>query len=165
MELFLIRHGIAVPGSAGRSVEADAERPLTPQGRERFAQAVRGLQRLEVRLDRLYHSPWLRAVETAALLRPILEGEVVSSAALARPPSQALLQDLVGERIALVGHQPWLGEWLTWLLTGAQAGGSAFAFKRGGVAWLEGQPQPGRMALRAFLPPKVLRRLGEAAAP
>ena len=64
----------ALPGSAFR---VDAERPLTPQGRERFAQAVLGLQRLEVRLDRLYHSPWLRAVETAALLRPILEGEVV----------------------------------------------------------------------------------------
>ena len=71
MELFLIRHGIAAPGSA---VLSDAERPLTPQGRERFAQAVMGLQRLGVRLDRLYHSPWLRAVETATLLRPVLDG-------------------------------------------------------------------------------------------
>jgi len=160
MELFLIRHGIAAHGSAFRT---DTERPLTPQGRERFAQAVMGLQRLEVRLDRLYHSPWLRAVETAALLRPVLDGEAVSSAALARPPSQALLQEIVGARVALVGHQPWLGELLTWLLTGDQADGSEFAFKRGGVAWLEGRPKPGRMALRAFLPPRVLRQLREAA--
>lgn len=162
MELFLIRHGIAAPGSAFRT---DADRPLTPQGRERFAQAVLGLQRLGVRLDRLYHSPWLRAAETAALLQPVLDGEAVSSAALARPPSQALLQEVVGTRVALVGHQPWLGELLTWLLTGGHADGSEFAFKRGGVAWLEGQPKPGRMALQAFLPPKVLRRLGGAAAP
>ena len=42
--------------------------------------------------------------------------------------------------------------------------GSVFAFKRGGIAWLEGQPQPGRMVLQAFLPPKVLRELGEGAA-
>lgn len=159
MELFLIRHGIAASGSAFR---ADAERPLTPQGRKRFAQAVMGLQRLGVRLDRLYHSPWLRAVETAALLSPVLQGEAVSSAALARPPSQDLLQEVVGTRVALVGHQPWLGELLTWLLVGSQSHDSAFAFKRGGVAWLEGQPQPGRMALRAFLPPKVLRGLGGA---
>ena len=162
MELFLIRHGIAVSGSAFR---VDAERPLTPQGRERFAQAVLGLQRLGIHLDRLYHSPWLRAVETAALLRPVLEGEGVSSSALARPPSLALLQEIGGTRVALVGHQPWLGECVAWLLTGSQDDGSAFAFKRGGVAWLEGQLQPGRMALRAFLPPKVLRRLGGAAAP
>lgn len=162
MELFLIRHGIAVPGSA---VLADAERPLTPQGRERFAQAVVGLQRLGVCLDRLYHSPWRRAVETAALLRPVLEGKAVTSAALARPPSQALLQEITGTQVALVGHQPWLGEFLTWLVIGNQSDGSAFAFKRGGVAWLEGPLRPGRMALRAFLPPKVLRRLAGTTSP
>jgi len=159
MELFLIRHGIAMPGSA---VLPDADRPLTPQGRERFAQAVMGLQRLGVRLDRLYHSPWLRAVETAALLTPVLDGEAVSNAALARPPSQALLEDIVGERVALVGHQPWMGELLAWLIAAGQPDASGFAFKRGGVAWLEGQPKPGRMALRAFLPPNVLRALGAA---
>src|SRR5438445_11630720 len=160
MELFVIRHAIAVPG---RMLLADDDRPLTPKGRKRFSEAVLGLQCLKVRLDRLYHSPWLRAVETAALLSPVLDGEAVSSATLARPPSQALLQEIVGARVALVGHQPWLGELLTWLLAGSQSHDSAFAFKRGGVAWLEGRPKPGRMALRAFLPPKVLRELGGAA--
>lgn len=160
MELLVIRHAIAVPGSM---ILADAERPLTPQGRARFTQAVMGLQRLGVRCDRLYHSPWLRAVETAALLEPVLAGEVVCSPALARPPSQALLEAIVGERVALVGHQPWVGELVTWLTTGTPPDGREFAFKRGGVAWLEGRPKPGRMVLRAFLPPKVLRALGEAA--
>ena len=93
---------------------------------------------------------------------PVLDGEMVSHAALARPPSKALLKDIAGERVALVGHQPWMGELLAWLVTGGQADARGFAFKRGGVAWLEGQPKPGRMALRAFLPPKVLRTLGEA---
>ncbi len=161
MELLVIRHAIAVPGSL---ILADAARPLTPQGRKRFTQAVMGLQRLGVRCDRLYHSPWLRAVETAELLGPVLDSEVVCSPALACPPGQGLLADLVGERVALVGHQPWLGELVTWLITGAQSDGSGFAFKRGGVAWLEGQPKPGRMALRAFLPPKVLRALAGKAA-
>src|SRR5262249_43271587 len=68
-----------------------------------------------------------------------------------------------GARVALVGHQPWLGELLTWLLTGDQADGSEFAFKRGGVAWLAGRPKPGRMALRPFLPPRVVRQLRGAA--
>jgi phosphohistidine phosphatase len=160
MELFVIRHAIAVPGSMRL---ADADRPLTPKGRARFSQAVLGLQCLKVRFDRLYHSPWLRAVETAELLAPVLDGKAVDSAALARAPSQDLLDALVGERVALVGHEPWMGELVAWLTTGAPPHGSVFAFKRGGVAWLEGQPQPGRMVLRAFLPPKVLRELGEGA--
>jgi phosphohistidine phosphatase len=160
MELFVIRHAIAVPGSMRLT---DADRPLTPKGRARFSQAVLGLQCLKVRFDRLYHSPWLRAVETAELLAPVLDGKAVDSAALARAPSQDLLDALVGERVALVGHEPWMGELVAWLTTGAPPHGSVFAFKRGGVAWLEGQPQPGRMVLRAFLPPKVLRELGEGA--
>jgi len=156
MELLVIRHAIAVPGSM---LLADGDRPLSPQGRKRFTQAVLGLQRLGVRCDRLYHSPWLRAVETAALLGPVLDGEAVCSPALARPPSQDLLDTVVGQRVALVGHQPWVGELVHWLIMGGQADGSGLAFKRGGVAWLEGRPTPGRMVLRAFLPPKVLRML------
>jgi phosphohistidine phosphatase len=160
MELFVIRHGIAVPGSM---LLADAERPLTPQGRERFAQAVLGLQRLKIRFDRLYHSPWRRAAETAELLVPVLAGKALDSPALARAPSQELLETLVGERVALVGHEPWMGELVAWLVTGAPSDGKAFAFKRGGVAWLAGAPQPGQMVLQAFLPPKVLRTLGGVA--
>jgi phosphohistidine phosphatase len=160
MELFVIRHAIAVPGSM---LLADADRPLSPKGRMRFSQAVMGLQRLKIRFDRLYHSPWLRAVETAELLAPVLDGKAVGSPALARTPSQDVLAVLVGERVALVGHEPWMGELVAWLTTGTPPDGSVFAFKRGGVAWLEGQPQPGRMVLQAFLPPKVLRQLGEGA--
>jgi phosphohistidine phosphatase len=160
MELFVIRHAIAVPGSM---LLADADRPLSPKGRMRFSQAVMGLQRLKIRFDRLYHSPWLRAVEPAELLAPVLAGKAVDSPALARAPSQELLETLIGERVALVGHEPWMGELVAWLTTGALSDGSAFAFKRGGVAWLEGPLQPGQMVLQAFLPPKVLRTLGGAA--
>ena len=161
MELFVIRHGIAVPGSI---LLADADRPLTPKGRKRFAEEVLGLQCLQVRFDRLYHSPWRRAVETAELLAPVLDGKAVCSPVLARAPSQELLEALVGERVAVVGHEPWMGELVAWLTTGVPPHGSVFAFKRGGVAWLEGQPQPGHMVLQAFLPPKVLRELGGGAA-
>ena len=153
-----IRHGIAVPGSM---LMADTERPLTPRGVS-AAQAAQGC-RLKIRFDRLYHSPWRRAVETAELLAPVLAGKAVDSPALARAPSQDLLEILAGERVALVGHEPWLGELVAWLTTGAPSDGSAFAFKRGGVAWLEGPPQPGQMVLQAFLPPRVLRTLGGAA--
>lgn len=157
MELLVIRHGIAAPASL---LVPDAERPLTPEGRERMAQITQGLQRLGLRCDHLYHSPWRRAVETAELLAPLLDGPATVSTALARPPRPALLEELRGTRIAVVGHQPWMGELVAWLTTGAPRDGQALAYKRGGVAWLDGEPQPGQMVLRALLPPKVLRAVG-----
>lgn len=159
MNLLLIRHGIALPEGPGLP---DHERPLSAEGRERFQRAVLGLQRLGLRLDRVCHSPLRRAIETAELLMPLVEGTAVCSTALARPPSKELLDEVIGEQVALVGHQPWMGDTVAWLTTGSTQRGGTFAFKRGGVAWLEGAPKPGRMVLRAFLPPKVLRTLAEA---
>lgn len=159
MELFLVRHAIAAPRSP---MLLDAERPLTRQGRERFGQAVAGLQRLGVRLRQVHHSPWLRAVETAALLTPVLKGDLLPTQALARPPAAALLHEIEQTPAALVGHEPWMSELLAWLITGSPAAGARLAFKKGGVAWLEGPLRPGGMVLRAHLPPKVLRALGGA---
>ena len=159
MELFLIRHAIAAPRSPGLP---DAERPLTRQGRERFVQAVAGMQRLGIRVRQVHHSPWLRAVETATLLAPVLQGDLLPTQALARPPEAALLHEIDQTPAALVGHEPWMSELLAWLITGSPTAGSMFAFKKGGVAWLEGSLRPGGLVLRAYLPPKVLRALGGA---
>jgi phosphohistidine phosphatase len=157
MELFLIRHAIAAPRSP---MLPDAERPLTRQGRERFVQAVAGLQRLGIRLRQVHHSPWLRAAETAALLTPVLKGDLLPTRALACPPEAALLHEIEATPAALVGHEPWMRDLLAWLVTGSPTAGAMFAFKKGGVAWLEGPLRPGSMVLRAYLPPKVLRVLG-----
>lgn len=159
MELFLIRHAIAAPRSL---TQPDPDRPLTRQGRERFALVVAGLQCLGIRLRQVHHSPWLRAVETAALLAPVLQGELMPTQALARPPEAELLLEIDQTPVALVGHEPWMSELLSWLITGSLAAGAMFAFKKGGVAWLEGPLRPGGMVLRAYLPPKVLRALGGA---
>ena len=156
MELFLIRHAIAAPRTPALP---DAERPLTREGRQRFAQAVAGMQHLGIRLQQVYHSPWLRAAETAALLAPVLQGDLSPTQALARPPDADLLHEINQTPVALVGHEPWMSELLAWLLTGSPAAGAMFAFKKGGVASLEGPLRPGGMVLRAYLPPKVLRAL------
>lgn len=159
MELFLVRHAIAEPRTF---TVPDAQRPLTRRGRERFAQAVAGLQRLGVQLREVHHSPWLRAVETASLLAPVLKGDLLTAQALARPPDASLLDEIDKTPAALVGHEPWMSEWLALLVAGSNASGAMVAFKKGGVAWLEGQLRPGGMTLRAYLPPKVLRALGGA---
>jgi phosphohistidine phosphatase len=158
LELFVVRHAIAEERAADKE---DASRALTERGRERFGKGVRGLARLGFAFDRIDHSPWLRAVQTAELLTPLLDhaGETRVSAELAAPPARALLEGLGEGRVALVGHEPWLSELVALLVSGDAGDGAGFEFKKGAVAWLEGEPRPGAMTLRALLPPRVLRRL------
>lgn len=164
MELFLFRHAEA----EARSGELpDERRALTVKGRERFLRAARGLDRLEVELDRIYHSPWLRAVESAEILTELLDGETVVTSLLAQPPTKELLDLLEGERVAVVGHEPWLSDLLGWLVFGVRmmetdGGSPTLDFGKGGLAWVGGKPEAGAMSLRAFLPPRALRRLARA---
>ena len=157
MQLFLVRHAIAVPSEEGM---VDAERPLTDEGRKRFARAARGLDRLGIRLDRVLHSPWTRAVQTAELLHRILDGESRVEPGLAREPDAELAARLAqGERVAAVGHEPWMSELLALLVSGSKTHAARFAFKKGQVAWLEGEAKARGMRLVASLPTRVLRRL------
>lgn len=137
----------------------DASRPLTPEGERKFAAAVRGADRLGWHCDRLYHSPLLRAVQTAALMRPLVRGPSLSLPDLARPPDVELLAHIEGERVALVGHEPFLGALLAWLTAGEAARGDRFPLKKGGFAVLAGALRPAAMELGALVPPKLLRRL------
>jgi phosphohistidine phosphatase len=159
MELALVRHAPAVPRASGNGTD-DGARPLTRDGRRRFRRARTGLERMELRFDRLLHSPLLRAVETAEILVPLVDGPISAEPLLATTPSDALLARIRGERPALVGHQPWLGELLSWLVFGDPSHGSAWQWKKGGVAFLTGDPQPGGMQLSRFLTPGVLRCIG-----
>ena len=59
----------------------------------------------------------------------------------------------------MVGHQSWLGELVAWLAFDDASLGASIDLKKGGVIWLEGTAVPGGMAVRAMLPPKVLRAL------
>lgn len=162
MDLIVVRHAIAQESRAGLT---DARRALTVRGRRRMRLAVGGLQRLGLRLDRIHHSPLRRAAQTAELLVPLLrdDGACTECAELAHEPSPALL-DVIhgafhGECVAVVGHEPWTGELVAWLVLGTPQSASGFALRKGGVAWLRGQPEPGGMRVVALLAPSVLRRL------
>jgi phosphohistidine phosphatase len=161
VELFLFRHAEAEQRTAELP---DERRALTPRGRDRFVRSVEALERLEIDFDRVYHGPWLRAIQSAELLVPLLDGETVVTPLLAGPPTPELLDSLEGERIALVCHEPWASDLLSWLVFGTRAfeGGGRrefLDFDKGAVGWLSGIVEPGSMSLRAFLTPKTLRRL------
>ena len=153
MNLYIIRHAIAEE----RRVDlTDAKRRLTRKGRRRFEEVASGLERLGVHFECVYHSPWLRAVETAELLEPIADSLAVTPH-LATSPSHGLLDELEGGCVAVVGHEPWMSELLVWLCAGVAD--VDVSFKKGGIAWLQGEARPGGMTLRALLPPRWLLSL------
>ena len=154
MQLYLIRHAIAEERAPGLP---DEGRALTLEGRSRMKQEMRGLRRLGISFERLAHSPLRRALETAEILAPLVEGKPRVSALLAQAPGPALLDSLAGESLALVGHDPWLSQ-----LAGLLIGGTpALTLKKGGVLVLEGEARAGGMRLVQSLAPATLRALGE----
>ena len=159
MQVLVIRHGIA-DGLAS----SDFDRCLTPEGAAQFALGVRGLAHLGERLDRVLHSPMLRAVETAELLEPLLDGPREVLEALAEAPHEQLFEALAsgGERVALVGHEPWQSQLVGWLACGERRFGSAFHLSKGAVVRLEGQPQPGAMRVTGYWNSDLLQALGRS---
>jgi phosphohistidine phosphatase len=168
MHLFVVRHAIAEDAEQGQD---DAARELTNDGARKFKRSVQGLRELRWTFERVLTSPWKRAVQTAELLKPLVDGPTISTELLCdkpRPELFALIAETSAPQegddddpraTALVGHEPWLSELVGWLAFGDGHHGEAIEIKKGGVVWLEGTAVPGGMKLRAVLPPKVLREL------
>jgi phosphohistidine phosphatase len=160
--LFLVRHAIA----ADRSDKwpDDAERPLTHAGAARMRQGVKGLASLDVGIGLVITSPLARAAATADLLVRGLTTtpRLVTSSELAPGGSPAAIAKmLAGHRsraIALVGHEPGLGELAAWLI-GAH---HPLPFKKGGICRIDvadWPPAARQGTLIWFTTPKMLRAL------
>lgn len=161
-ELYLIRHGVAE--ERGEAWPDDSKRPLTDDGIERMRRAARGLVRLGVTLDVVLTSPFVRARQTAELVaaafsdRPPL---VVIESLTPNGSFQGLLNDLEKQakraRIALVGHEPDLGE------VAARLGcmRRALEFKKGAVCRIDVKtiPPAGAGTLRWFMTARMLGAL------
>ncbi len=170
MELLVVRHAIAEDRERyARSGGApDSNRPLTPRGRQRMRSAARGLTRIMDGIDLLITSPYSRARETADILAraftPRSPEPMLSDLLVPDAEEDALYQWLIREhpirRIALVGHEPHVSRFVTWLLTGRTTD-SIFRFKKGAIASLDIDPglPAGYAVLRWYLTPRQLRSL------
>jgi phosphohistidine phosphatase len=158
-----VRHAIAA--ERGDKWPDDTQRPLTKAGIERFAQAVKGLKALDVALDEVLTSPLVRARQTAEILAAGLKRPppIKTLDALAPGRTSAAVVAAVGKaarrpRVALVGHEPDLGELAAYLI----GAGKALPFRKGGVCRIdlvEDSVTP-QWTLVWFMPPRVLRELG-----
>jgi phosphohistidine phosphatase len=164
VSIYLVRHAIAE--ERGAAWPDDSKRPLTHRGMARMREAVRGLDALGVEISLVLTSPFVRAQQTAEILArgltsvPAVE---VSNALLPGQPPARIIEALSAQgrprAVALVGHEPGLGELAAWLL-GAH---SALPFKKGGVCRIDFPKlppvPPGQ--LHWFAQPKMLRAAAE----
>ncbi|WP_407275994.1 SixA phosphatase family protein [Halothiobacillus sp. DCM-1] len=168
MDILLIRHAPAEDRDAFALTGApDALRPLTARGIERMQHAARGLMTLALPIERLISSPLTRARQTAELLAPALEIRNIDLEPVLSPenPPVAVIDWLRKqprvEGMALVGHEPNLGELFEILLHDRSLGNTPF--KKGGAALLRFSDgiAAGQGQLVWFLSPGILRALAD----
>jgi phosphohistidine phosphatase len=162
LELYLIRHGIAAERSD--DYPDDSKRPLTNNGIARLRREAKALEALGVSFDQIVSSPLTRTKQTAEILAEAMKSKppiaTIDALAPAGTPS-AVVQELVKyarkARVAVVGHEPNLGE-LAAKLIGARI---PIEFKKGAICRIDFEvlPPKGVGQLRWFMPPKVLRKL------
>lgn len=162
MRLIVIRHARAKQRDAA-SWPDDTQRPLAKGGRRDFARLAARLPSWIEPPDAVLSSAWVRAWDTASILcnetgwpdavrEPALETEG------GRAAVDAILRAIGSRRdqraVALVGHEPVLGQLVGHLLGGA----AAVEFRKGAVAVLEVDPLSERGVLQALVPPEAVQR-------
>lgn len=134
--LYLVRHADAL------EAEHDELRPLSPRGGAQIAALAKFLARTGTfRPDELWHSPLVRARETAQLLRQhlALQAPLVLKPDLRPeddPAATARRLHQLQHPIAIVGHEPHLSALASLLVRGA-AEPPVFIMKKSAVLALE----------------------------
>lgn len=164
MELYLIRHGIAVERTAPE-VHSDAERWLTEEGKKKFTEVSQQLKSLVKKWDQIFTSPYVRARQTADILVNTYDaGGQLEETPILEPGMRFdalcnLLQKCSPEaRVGCVGHEPDLSMMISVFVTGSPH--HRFQMKKGGVCRLDFTDAiaSGAAELVWLLPPKALRK-------
>jgi phosphohistidine phosphatase len=159
-ELYLVRHAVAE--ERGDEWPDDAKRPLSDDGASRMRKAARGLDRLGVTLDVVVTSPLVRARQTAELVAGAMNPKPPIVAAESLAPGgtyQEIIADLEKQarrtRIAIVGHEPGIGEFASRLIGSRHS----IEFKKGAICRIDvdALPPSGPGDLRWFMTTKILR--------
>jgi phosphohistidine phosphatase len=141
MNVFILRHGLAVePGSAGFA--KDADRPLTAKGERKLWKIGEAIEELEICFDWVLSSPYVRARQTAEIIAEALgvSKKLEFCEALTPAGSPAKLIETVDaqtpppENVLLVGHEPYLSELISLLISGSRD--LPLTMKKGGLCKL-----------------------------
>lgn len=162
LELYLIRHGIAA--QRGDEYPDDSKRPLTSRGIARLKKQAKALEDLGIAFDLIITSPLVRARQTADVIAesfktkpPVATSDSLAPAGTPASVIQELSKHARKARVALVGHEPNIGE-LAARLIGAR---TPLEFKKGAVCRIDFEvlPPKGVGHLRWLVTPRMLRAI------
>lgn len=147
MELILWRHAEAEDGVP------DNDRALTEKGRRQAERMAHFLAGRLPRNTRILVSPALRAQQTAsALTRHFTTDPAVGTGAGAAGALAACGWPNASDAL-LVGHQPWLGELASLLMTGKA---DPWSMKKGAIWWFSHRKEDNQTVLRLVIAPDQL---------
>ncbi|MEO8379766.1 MAG: histidine phosphatase family protein [Acidobacteriota bacterium] len=159
--IVLLRHGIAEDSSADKK---DEERALTAQGHARMKEIARGLRLALPKVEAIYTSPLLRAVQTALWVSKGYRSRVSvtnTDAIVPGAPAKdflSLLASIKESRVVIVGHEPNLSANLRALVHLGDA--ESLELKKGGAYGVR-ILSDGTALLEWILTPRILRKLGK----
>ena len=143
MKLILVRHGLAVEREEfALQRKDDSLRPLVDKGRERTEQMGRLLSGWVENVDILVTSPYVRAQQSAQILKKVLKPKTYFEAVELIPsaPPTVFAEWLrrnasLKTTVVAVGHEPQLDVFASWALSGLLE--SFIRIKKSGVLGLE----------------------------
>lgn len=165
MLIYLVRHAIAAVRAPG--ILNDGARELTPEGIKKMRRHAAALVTLGAQIDEVWTSPLVRARQTAELLAAGLQPAPPIKTLTSLEPGGdfeslrlRLSQNKRLSAVALVGHEPFMGEFTSYLLGAGP--GVAFRYKKGGIGLVEIDDfsPPLRGELSWLMAPKQLGLIG-----
>lgn len=164
MNIYLLRHGVAVPRE-GRAYRND-DRPLTAEGLKKAKKAAKGIASLVENFDAIFSSSLIRAHDTAKITAAAVGCEKIlrTSPFLLPDGSMTKLLELLKrqaklEKVLLVGHEPDLSVLGSKLLKIPEG---SLELKKGSLCCIqiEGIPGKDRGRLKWLLTSKQLEAIG-----
>ncbi|MCE5230741.1 phosphohistidine phosphatase SixA [bacterium] len=161
IKIYMLRHEEAVPRNA-RGLDRD--RALTPEGEKKIAASARGMARLGITPDRIWTSPYVRAVQTARAAAADLgmADKIEEKKELSPGADPGEIADLIAKQIGeegsvmIVGHNPDFEQLIAWLIS--PRGDANIDFKKGALALIHaGLPiKQGSASLRWLMIPSQM---------
>ena len=166
MDLFILRHGEA--GKRPASTGNDSKRPLTAAGEKEITEIAESLKKIGVKFDVILTSPLKRAQQTADLVaRQFKTQKKVRQAPELSPEGSKsdlyrMLSSLKeGTSILLVGHNPYLSEMISEMVTDGKYG--RIDIKKAGIARIRVTNLTPKFKgeLRWLITPRLLRLMSK----
>ncbi len=156
VNIFILRHGIAEDREEWN--KNDSLRPLTAEGEKQLQKISKALKKMELEFDLILSSPYERAKKTAEIVAQKLELKerlrFSDELRCGGDPSQLIGQITalkpLPENLLLVGHEPYLSQLVSLLVSGDPD--LEIDFKKAGLCKLKtGRLQFGRCARLSWL--------------